>query len=90
MFICAEAEQVRDAFALAKENGPIIIFIDKVEAFCTKSLDTELSGYRKVHHTMTQILDKLYGFCNGEKMSLPPLAASTFLPMPCCGLGESI
>ena len=40
--------QVRDAFALAKEKAPAIIFIDEIDAIGTKRFDSELSGDREV------------------------------------------
>ena len=38
------AKLVRDAFTLAKEKGPAIIFIDEIDAIGTKRFDSELSG----------------------------------------------
>ena len=35
---------MRDAFALAKEKAPAIIFIDEIDAVGTKRFDSELSG----------------------------------------------
>ena len=48
MFIGDGAKLVRDAFALAKEKGPTIIFIDELDAIGTKRFDSELSGDREV------------------------------------------
>jgi ATP-dependent 26S proteasome regulatory subunit len=48
MFIGDGAKMVRDAFALAKEKSPCIIFIDEIDAIGTKRFDSELSGDREV------------------------------------------
>ena len=48
MFIGDGAKLVRDAFALAKEKSPCIIFIDEIDAIGTKRFDSELSGDRCV------------------------------------------
>ena len=48
MFIGDGAKMVRDAFALAKEKNPCIIFIDEIDAIGTKRFDSELSGDREV------------------------------------------
>ena len=48
MFIGDGAKLVRDAFALAKEKAPCIIFIDEIDAVGTKRFDSELSGDREV------------------------------------------
>ena len=47
MFIGDGAKMVRDAFALAKEKAPCIIFIDEIDAIGTKRFDSELSGDRE-------------------------------------------
>ncbi|KAH8147384.1 uncharacterized protein LAJ45_08540 [Morchella importuna] len=48
MFIGDGAKLVRDAFALAKEKAPAIIFIDELDAVGTKRFDSEKSGDREV------------------------------------------
>jgi len=62
MFIGDGAKLVRDAFALAKEKGPAIIFIDELDAIGTKRFDSELSGDREVQRTMLELLNQLDGF----------------------------
>ena len=42
MFIGDGAKLVRDAFALAKEKSPCIIFIDEIDAIGTKRFDSEV------------------------------------------------
>lgn len=51
MFIGDGAKMVRDAFNLAKEKAPTIIFIDELDAIGTKRFDSELSGDREVNYT---------------------------------------
>jgi len=62
MFIGDGAKLVRDAFALAKEKGPAIIFIDELDAIGTKRFDSEVSGDREVQRTMLELLNQLDGF----------------------------
>uniref|UniRef100_A0A1A9UW16 ATPase AAA-type core domain-containing protein n=1 Tax=Glossina austeni TaxID=7395 RepID=A0A1A9UW16_GLOAU len=51
MFIGDGAKLVRDAFALAKEKAPTIIFIDELDAIGTKHFDSEKAGDRKVQRS---------------------------------------
>jgi len=62
MFIGDGAKLVRDAFALAKEKKPTIIFIDELDAIGTKRFDSEISGDREVQRTMLELLNQLDGF----------------------------
>ena len=63
MFIGDGAKIVRDAFELAKEKPPTIIFIDELDAIGTKrSGGGELSGVREVQRTMLELLNQLDGF----------------------------
>ena len=62
MFIGDGAKLVRDAFALAKEKSPCIIFIDEIDAIGTKRFDSEVSGDREVQRTMLELLNQLDGF----------------------------
>jgi 26S proteasome regulatory subunit T5 len=56
------AKLVRDAFALAKEKQPAIIFIDELDAIGTKRFDSEKAGDREVQRTMLELLNQLDGF----------------------------
>jgi 26S proteasome regulatory subunit T5 len=62
MFIGDGAKLVRDAFALAKEKSPTIIFIDEIDAIGTKRFDSEKAGDREVQRTMLELLSQLDGF----------------------------
>ena len=62
MFIGDGAKLVRDAFALAKEKAPAVIFIDELDAIGTRRFDSEVSGDREVQRTMLELLNQLDGF----------------------------
>jgi 26S proteasome regulatory subunit T5 len=70
MFIGDGAKLVRDAFALAKEKAPAIIFIDELDAIGTKRFDSELSGDREVQRTMLELLNQLDGFSSTESIKV--------------------
>jgi 26S proteasome regulatory subunit T5 len=62
MFIGDGAKLVRDAFALAREKKPAIIFIDELDAIGTKRFDSGKSGDREVQRTMLELLNQMDGF----------------------------
>lgn len=70
MFIGDGAKLVRDAFALAKEKAPSIIFIDEIDAIGTKRFDSEKSGDREVQRTMLELLNQLDGFGSDENIKV--------------------
>ena len=70
MFIGDGAKLVRDAFALAKEKSPCIIFIDEIDAIGTKRFDSEVSGDREVQRTMLELLNQLDGFSSDENIKV--------------------
>jgi 26S proteasome regulatory subunit T5 len=70
MFIGDGAKLVRDAFALAKEKKPTIIFIDELDAVGTKRFDSEVSGDREVQRTMLELLNQLDGFSSEEEIKV--------------------
>ena len=70
MFIGDGAKLVRDAFALAKEKAPCIIFIDEIDAIGTKRFDSELSGDREVQRTMLELLNQLDGFASDDRVKV--------------------
>ena len=70
MFIGDGAKLVRDAFALAKEKAPAIIFIDEIDAVGTKRFDSDTSGDREVQRTMLELLNQLDGFASDDQMMI--------------------
>ncbi|KAF9267337.1 26S proteasome subunit P45 [Marasmius fiardii PR-910] len=70
MFIGDGAKLVRDAFALAKEKAPAIIFIDELDAIGTKRFDSDKSGDREVQRTMLELLNQLDGFSSDERIKV--------------------
>lgn len=73
MFIGDGAKLVRDAFELAKEKAPAIIFIDELDAIGTKRFDSEKSGDREVQRTMLELLNQLDGFSSDERIKVDPM-----------------
>jgi ATP-dependent 26S proteasome regulatory subunit len=88
MFIGDGAKLVRDAFALAKEKAPAIIFIDELDAIGTKRFDSEKSGDREVQRTMLELLNQLDGFSSDERIKVCILLPFSRLFIPdigdCC------
>lgn len=70
MFIGDGAKLVRDAFELAKEKSPAIIFIDELDAIGTKRFDSDKSGDREVQRTMLELLNQLDGFNSNEQIKV--------------------
>lgn len=70
MFIGDGAKLVRDAFTLAKEKAPAIIFIDEIDAIGTKRFDSEKSGDREVQRTMLELLNQLDGFSSVSNVKI--------------------
>ncbi|KAF4696047.1 26S proteasome regulatory subunit 6A [Perkinsus olseni] len=71
MFIGDGAKMVRDAFNLAKEKAPAIIFIDELDAIGMKrSAGGELSGVREVQRTMLELLNQLDGFSSDDRVKV--------------------
>ena len=62
MFIGDGAKMVRDAFALAKDKAPTIVFIDELDAIGTKRFSSEKTGDREVQRTMLELLNQMDGF----------------------------
>ena len=83
MFIGDGAKLIRDAFALAREKAPAIIFIDELDAIGTKRwfihyiiitpkhrFDSDVSGDREVQRTMLELLNQLDGFSSDDRIKL--------------------
>ena len=61
-YIGEGGRMVRELFSLAKEKAPSIIFLDEIDAFGSKRLDSATSGDREVQRTLMQLLAELDGF----------------------------
>lgn len=70
MFIGDGAKLVRDAFDLATEKQPSIIFIDELDAIGTKRFDSDKSGDREVQRTMLELLNQLDGFSSNDNIKV--------------------
>jgi len=70
MFIGDGAKIIRDAFALAKEKCPCIIFIDELDAIGTKRSNDEKQGEREVQRTMLELLNQLDGFSSDTRIKV--------------------
>jgi 26S proteasome regulatory subunit T5 len=70
MFIGDGAKLVRDAFLLAKEKQPTIIFVDELDAIGTKRFDSEKAGDREVQRTMLELLNQLDGFQPNDEIKV--------------------
>lgn len=70
MFIGDGAKMVRDAFALAKEKAPTIIFIDEIDAVGVKRSSAEANGGKEVQRTLLELLNQLDGFSSSENVKV--------------------
>ena len=70
MFIGDGAKLVRDAFALAKEKAPAIIFIDELDAIGMKRFDLDKSRDHEVQRTMLELLNQLDGFGSDNRIKV--------------------
>jgi len=61
---------VRDAFELAKEKSPCIIFIDELDAVGTKRDSSGENSSREVHRTMLELLNQLDGFSQNDDIKV--------------------
>ncbi|XP_074585020.1 26S proteasome regulatory subunit 6A homolog [Curcuma longa] len=70
MYIGEGAKVVRNAFQLAKEKAPCIIFIDEIDAIGSKRFDSDGIGDREVQRTMLELLDQIDGFSSDERIKV--------------------
>jgi len=70
MYIGDGAKLVRDAFAMAREKAPAIVFIDELDAIGTKRFDSDKSGDREVQRTMLELLNQLDGFSSDDRIKV--------------------
>ena len=64
------AKMVRDAFALAREKAPTIIFIDEIDAVGIKRSGGDGSGGKEVQRTMLELLNQLDGFSSTDDVKV--------------------
>ena len=70
MYIGEGAGLIREAFRLAEEKKPTIMFIDEIDAIGTKRFDSELHGDREVQRTMLELLNQLDGFSSNNDIKI--------------------
>ena len=70
MFIGDGAKLVRDAFELAKEKAPAIIFIDEIDAIATKRFDAQTGADREVQRILLELLNQMDGFDQGSNVKV--------------------
>ena len=70
MYIGDGSKLVRDAFELAREKAPAIIFIDELDAVGTKRFGSEKTGDREVQRTMLELLNQLDGFSSDDRIKV--------------------
>ncbi|ELQ75645.1 26S proteasome regulatory complex, ATPase RPT5 [Trachipleistophora hominis] len=70
MYIGDGAKLVRDAFKLALEKKPTIIFIDEIDAIGTKRTKSDRIGDREVQRTMLELLNQLDGFSSSDDVKI--------------------
>lgn len=70
MYIGDGAKLVRDAFKMALEKKPTIIFIDEIDAIGTKRTESDRTGDREVQRTMLELLNQLDGFSSSDDIKI--------------------
>jgi len=63
-FVGEGAKLVKDIFQMAREKAPTIVFIDELDALCSKRVEIGTSGEREVQRTFMQLLAEIDGFEN--------------------------
>ena len=69
-FIGEGARMVREIFKIARENAPVIIFIDEIDAIAAQRTNESQSGEREVNRTLMQLLAELDGFSLNEQIRI--------------------
>lgn len=70
MFIGDGARLVRDAFDLAREKAPTIMFIDELDAIGSKRFNSTKSGDREAQRTLLELLSQLDGFQQNDDVKV--------------------
>lgn len=73
-FIGEGARLVREIFKTARENAPVVIFIDEIDAIAAKRTEDSQSGEREVNRTLMQLLAEMDGFT--RNCNIPIIAAT--------------
>jgi len=70
MYIGEGAKMVRDAFQLARDKAPSIIFIDEIDAIGVKRSSDGGNSDREVQRTMLELLNQLDGFSKDKMVKV--------------------
>ncbi|KRZ65628.1 26S protease regulatory subunit 6A [Trichinella papuae] len=62
------AKMVREAFRLAKEKAPTVLFIDEIDSIGSKRHNSDSGSDREVHRTMLELLTQMDGFKVNENI----------------------
>ncbi|KRZ32951.1 26S protease regulatory subunit 6A, partial [Trichinella pseudospiralis] len=62
------AKMVREAFRLAKEKAPTVLFIDEIDAIGSKRHNSDYGSDHEVHRTMLELLTQMDGFKVNENI----------------------
>lgn len=65
-FIGEGARMVREIFKVARENVPVIIFIDEIDAIGAIRTKESQSGEREIYRTLMQLLSEMDGFTEND------------------------
>ncbi|KXK08994.1 MAG: ATP-dependent zinc metalloprotease FtsH [Microgenomates bacterium OLB22] len=68
MLVGIGAARVRDLFAVAKKNGPSIIFIDEIDAIGRARSSGVMPGHDEREQTLNQILVEMDGFERNDRV----------------------
>ncbi|KRY98602.1 26S protease regulatory subunit 6A, partial [Trichinella pseudospiralis] len=55
------AKMVQEAFRLAKEKAPTLLFIDEIDSIGSKRNNSDSGSNQEVHHTMLELLTQMDG-----------------------------
>ena len=70
-FIGEGARLVREIFKKAREEeGPVIVFVDEIDAIAARRTAENQSGEREVNRTLMQLLAEMDGFANNHNIRL--------------------
>lgn len=70
MYIGDGSRILRDAFELAKQKSPAIIFIDEIDAVGMRRSGADEHGEREVQRTMLELLNQMDGFTQHDKIKV--------------------